>query len=248
MNLSKTLLFGLLSLSLAPVFGQPILVGYVGYNSDTYGVYAQVTNFTRFSLNFPGGAPSQLIAALDKAMGKTLNVIIASEDSDVQLPSFKLKNVCLPELFQTLRAVTTKSEIVELLDEKGLPSTESAILACEFYTFDQNANDSSLWYFHVDKPRTTQAKPRGKVCRFYQLTHYLDLGYSVDDITTAAQTAWKMQGHESLQMSYHKETSLLIVVGDPARIGVVDSVLQQIYPWPKNPPTGRPAATPKSTP
>jgi fructose-specific component phosphotransferase system IIB-like protein len=55
---------------------------------------------------------------------------------------------------------------------------------------------------------------------------YLAQGLTVDDITTAIQTGWKMGGDsEGCELSYHKETNLLIVVGDASQFETVNGVL-----------------------
>jgi hypothetical protein len=80
-------------------------------------------------------------------------------------------------------------------------------------------------------PLTSSAVP--KVCRFYPLTSYLERGLTVDDITTAIQTGWKMLGDKDAPtINFHKDTKLLIAVGDPAKLETIDSVLQALQPAP----------------
>ena len=80
-----------------------------------------------------------------------------------------------------------------------------------------------------------------KVCRFYQLTPYLET-YKVEDITTAIQTGWKMLGETNPPtISFHKDTKLLIAVGEPSKLQLIDSVLQQLAqgkPQPQRESTG----------
>ncbi|MGA2786874.1 MAG: hypothetical protein ABSF60_05055 [Verrucomicrobiota bacterium] len=235
MKISKYLALGLLVIGLMPVFGQPIIVGYIGADP----VVAQATNFTKFSLDFPGGTPGQLVTAVEKVTGKSLNVIILDKDADVQLPPFKLNNVCLPELFLALRAVSQKTEYVSMLNSQGFTSSQSFLTSYEFYTLDHNPGTNSVWYFHVDKPDML-SKPQEKTCRFYQLAPYLERGLTVNDITTAIQTGWKMQGVTSPpQISFHKETRLLIAVGEPDKLEVIDAVLKALES-----PSAKPAVDP----
>ena len=82
---------------------------------------------------------------------------------------------------------------------------------------------NAIWCFRSSDFRT------GVIARFFLLTKYLELGLSVDDITTAIQTAWKMTGAEDLpKLSYHKETNLLIVVGPTPEMPIVESVLREL--------------------
>jgi hypothetical protein len=98
--------------------------------------------------------------------------------------------------------------------------------------------DDSVWYFYEDnppKPPYHQSTP-AKSCRFYQLAPYLDRGLTVDDITTAIQTGWKMMGDSSPpEISFHKETKLLIAVGEPDKLEVIDNVLEALQPAPQAP-------------
>jgi len=50
---------------------------------------------------------------------------------------------------------------------------------------------------------------------------------SVDDITTAIETGWKMLGETSPPtISFHKDTKLLIAVGEPSKLETIDAVLK----------------------
>jgi hypothetical protein len=74
------------------------------------------------------------------------------------------------------------------------------------------------------------------------LSPYLEAGYKVDDITTAIRTAWKMLGvARPPEISYHKDTRVLIVVGEADKIRVIDNVLKQLSQGkPKEEPTNSP--------
>jgi hypothetical protein len=90
--------------------------------------------------------------------------------------------------------------------------------------------DNSIWYFHVAKPSMPliPVEPP-QTCKFYQLQPYLDHGFTVDDITTAIQTGWKMAGITSPpELNYHKETNLLIACGKPDDLATIQSVLDSL--------------------
>jgi hypothetical protein len=49
---------------------------------------------------------------------------------------------------------------------------------------------------------------------------------TVDDITTAIQTGWKMLGeNDTPTISFHKDTKLLIAVGEPSKLEMINAVL-----------------------
>ena len=51
----------------------------------------------------------------------------------------------------------------------------------------------------------------------------------MDDITTAIETGWKMLGDTSPPtISFHKDTKLLIAVGEPSKLETIDAVLQAL--------------------
>ena len=226
MKKSICLAASLLALNLTPVFGQPTPPlpvqtqpryappGVPPQPSDNFQQRLhEILNranppqneapaLTKFNLDFPGGTPKELVAAIEKAMGKPLNAIIPDEDAPTQLPSLKLNNVNVAELF---RALTISS-----------PGT--------FLSADPTTDDS-IWAFRIAHP----SGPSEKICQFYALTPYLDKGFTVDDITTAIQTGWKMAGETATpELNYHKETKLLIAFGEPNKLQTIQQVLQTL--------------------
>jgi len=82
----------------------------------------------------------------------------------------------------------------------------------------------------------SQPPPPQQFCRFYQLGPYLQ-DYSIQDITTAIQTGWKLLGVKSSpQLKFHPETKLLIAVGPPEQLATIDTVLSQLRKTPKDVP------------
>jgi hypothetical protein len=200
---------------------------------------------TKFSLDFPGGTPKQLVAAIEKAMGKPLNAIIPPEHADTRLPPLKMSNVDVRQLFQALELTSQKTEAYVT---PGYPGAyQQSRTSYGFRTQSQQFSDESIWYFYVEKPNLPPAQVRTppKVCRYFSLSPYLERGQTVDDITTAIQTGWKMLGEDDVpKISFHKETKLLIAVGDPAKLETIDAVLQALTPTLKefvDPATGLPA-------
>ena len=223
---------------------------------------APETPLTKFSFDFPGGTPKQLVAAIEKAMAKPLNAIIPPEHADVKLPPLKMNNVDVQQLFQALDLTSRKTESYVtgtsgIPGRRQVPSYSQIVTGYGFRTQGQ-LTDESIWYFYVEKPTPPpmQVQPLVKVCRYFSLAPYLDRGQTVDDITTAIQTGWKMLGEDDVpRISFHKETKLLIAVGDPERLETIDAVLQALKASssPRNidpatglpfPPEG-PAPTPK---
>ena len=194
---------------------------FVYNNQDSPGL-------TTFNIDFPGGAPKELVAAIQKATKRPLNVIIPAEYADTKLPPLKMNGVNVNQLFRALGSASTKVE-----SYSSFPGGAQRTSSYGFKT-DGNTTDDSIWYFYVDKLPSPAAYSPEKISRFYALAPYLDHGLTVDDITTAVETAWKMTGEKSPpQISFHKDTKLLIAVGEPEKLKTIDSVLQALKPEPQ---------------
>jgi hypothetical protein len=203
---------------------------------------------SRFNLDFPGGTPKELVVAIQKALGKPLNAIIPDELAATKLPALKMNDVDVAQLFQALAAASRKSEAVVSGNYSPLGGTSYQIAetSCGFRQGSEGrTTDETIWYFYAQKPAFPPFASSAKVCRFYSLAPYLDRGTSVDDITTAIETGWKMLGEPSPPtISFHKDTKLLIAVGEPTKLETISAVLTALEP-PKTPPGGYPAAAAK---
>jgi hypothetical protein len=201
---------------------------------------ALTTSLTRFDLEFDGGTPSALIAAIERASRRPLNAIIPVEFADWKLPPLKMKNIDAAQLF---RALLEASPTVQ---ERGGVLTQ---VRYGFRTVENRpADDTSIWFFFVDG--ALQFQGQSSLTRFWLLTPYLQNGLSVDDITTAIQTAWKMRGGtERTSLSFHEETKLLIAVGYPMGLETVDLALRALLPPTRAPlPFAGPANEPRKVP
>jgi hypothetical protein len=159
---------------------------------------------TKFNLDFPGGTPGELLTAIQKEIGKPLNAIVYDEYAGAVLPPLKLKNVDIVQLFQALR-----------------------VSGHSFGSTGDRKDENSIWVYGGGRPQQ-------KVCRFYSLAPFLERGLKLDDITTAIQTGWKMMGvTDTPAISFHKETKLLIAVGEPGKLETIDAVLMALEPPPQ---------------
>lgn len=185
----------------------------------------------RFNIDFPGGTPQQFVTAVEKASGKQLNVFIDNEHKDFQMPPLKMRNVAVSQLFQGLLRISRKTENRIAGYEQGRPRYATYNTSYGFMSSDNKPTENSIWYFHreapVDIPPYEDPKPKPGV-RFWNLGHFLDT-FKVEDITTAVETGWKMQGTTPTpKLSFHKDTKLLIAVGYHDELEMVDQVLRQL--------------------
>jgi hypothetical protein len=194
------------------------------------------TGLTRFNLDFPGGTPKQLVAAIQKAMGIPLNAIVPTEFVDTKLPELKMNNVNVKELFDALEATSLRQEayISGSYYGGGMASPSHSYQVAQVTSGFKTVGaptDDSIWYFYVQKPAFPPLSQPAKVCRFYALAPFLERGQTVDDITTAIQTGWKMLGDkDNPTINYHKDTKLLIAVGEENKLATIDAVLKALDP------------------
>jgi hypothetical protein len=162
-----------------------------------------------------------------------LNAIIPEELAATKLPALKMNSVDVSELFKALTAASRKTETVLAgTTSYGVSQYQYVQTACGFRQGSEaRLSDDSIWYFYVEKPNPPPPSAAAKVCRFYSLAPYLDRGATVDDITTAMETGWKMLGETSPPtISFHKDTKLLIAVGEPGKMEIIDAVLKALAP------------------
>ena len=162
---------------------------------------------TKFDLDFRGGGPKELVAAIQKASGKPLNVVLPDDVADVKIPALKMQNVNVGQLFTALEGVTGS-------------------LAFGFRPVGGTPGDDTIWSLYIQRPRNVPSK---RTCHFYSLAPFLDEGLTVDDITTAIKTGAKMLGEEKEPtISFHKDTKLLIAVGEPEKLQIIDAALKAL--------------------
>jgi hypothetical protein len=208
---------------------------------------------TKFDLDFPGGSPRELVAAIQKAMGRPLNALVPDDFNSVKLPPLMMKNVDVAELFKALELGSLKTESYTYggggYGNRGTGSVQTS------YGFKTQGelSDDSIWCFYAHRAPVDPGASI-KISRFSSMAPYLELGLTVDDITTAVETGWKMLGETSQPaISFHKDTKLLIAVGEPSELETIDAALQALappkpQPGPSRVPNRAPSAAPAATP
>ena len=186
---------------------------------------------TRFDLDFPGGTPRELARAIEAGRHKPLNLLVPEEaEGGVQIPAMKMTHVDLPDLFKALSSTSMKTEsyVVESGGRRGYEQYQTG------YTIQAQGpiTDDTVWCFVYQGRTPPPVLPEKKTCRFFNLAPYLEdpsRNLKVEDITTAIETGWKMLGETSIPaVSFHKDTKLLIAVGESAKLEMIDMVLKEL--------------------
>lgn len=198
------------------------------YVDPTTGLPVPTSKERRFDLNFGGGGPADFIGVVSEARGKPVNAIIPDDLADTQLPEMHLKQVTVPQLFEALEAASRKTVFYRNDGGYGPMRSYSEQQTSFGFRTKGPVNDDAIWTFYYERPNPQPEPAPARAVRFYQLGPYLD-SYKIDDITTAIQTGWKMLGETSPPtMNFHKETKLLIAVGEPAQLQIIEEVLSQL--------------------
>jgi hypothetical protein len=214
------------------------------------------SELTRFDLDFAGGTPAALVEAIEHAEGRPLNAIIPEDCAKVPIPALKMSGVTVPELFEALMRASMKSVNYVTgtyfggINGQASSQYQSMQTSYGFRTEGQ-ITDNSVWYFFHNAPPVPPTQPGSerpyRICRFFQLAPYLET-YKIDDITTAIQTGWRMLDDQqpkgigngsfgggvnaiagdAQKLTFHKDTKLLIAVGEPEKLKLIDSVLEQL--------------------
>lgn len=231
---------GLLMICTATVLAQAQPVPGGNPFAGTVSPQQRSGELTRFSLDFPGGTPKALVGAIQQATGKALNAIVPDEYADMKLPALKMSNVNVQQLFSALEQASRKLQNYDTSpygggQPGGFRSFQQVNTSYGFAQGPGALTDDTIWCFYAQKPPTTPIGPSDtKIVRFYSLLPYLrdtsrDGHLTVDDITTAIETAWKMVGETSPpKISFHKDTNLLIAVGEPNKLETIDAALRAL--------------------
>jgi hypothetical protein len=143
-----------------------------------------------------------------------INFVITPDASDYALPPVRLNSVTLEDVFTAIRIVS-KGEIQI--------SAES---------------DTMVSVTRVARPNPFEA-PR-KQCVAYSLNRYLlgkpepEVGKLMKDVEDALDRCWKMlaqannKSYERPALSLHAPTKMLIAVGDPDQLQVIDQIVRQL--------------------
>lgn len=158
-------------------------------------------------IDFPGGSIRSFLDSIMRTNGFCPNVVVSDEAADLKLPAIRLHTVTLYEAIQAI-------ENLGVLDD------------CKIEV-KTDRNVMTIMAFHVGQ------KPQKKKSdlRVFDVSRAITEHYGIDDIVTAVTTAWKMQAGDDdpvAELKYHKETNLLIAVGDVQDLRLVENVIVEL--------------------
>jgi hypothetical protein len=188
---------------------------------------------SRFDLDFRGGPPALLVDYLTQAAGHPINAIIPDEGNDVQIPRMSLKRVTVESVFESVSLASQANSRASNQRPRSFGGGVEPAPTQLTYGFRRATGDdeSPVWVFYFQKPAVEERALPAKSVRFFQLAPYLDgpNGLKVEDITTAIRTGYDLLGaKDAPEFKFHKETRLLIAVGEQSRLALIDEVLNSL--------------------
>ena len=157
-----------------------------------------------FNLDFKGGTPQELVAAMRVAFEKTMveppaiNIVVPDNLTNREVPSIQLRKVDAGTVFEMLNGIW-RSE--------GLQWVRAG---------------ENVWVLHgVPDRRKTRAFYVGDLLKKFK----------INDVTTAVMTTWEFGGAGKAwkpDLKYHQETNMLIALAEKEQLDTVTEVLAQL--------------------
>jgi hypothetical protein len=196
-----------------------------------------------FTLNFKGGPVEEFVKAVETASGEPFNVIIPNSAQDLVIPPVRVREVTLSPLLGALSASSREQKPV-IVNQSSQGGRSPGMLGSSSIQYQNTgfafsptpgSGGSGVWQLTVEKVQQLPELPASlaprPIAHFYQLKPHLEAGLKIEDITTVAETAWKMMKLDAKDipnMKVHEETGLLIAVGTESALSVIDSVLKEL--------------------
>ena len=249
--LKRTAQLGLvLSLLNLPVVAQqPVPVAATPLRPPPLPLGETALSPARFNLSFPGGTVEEFVSSVSKARQTPVNVVISPGDSGTTIPPLEMHQVDVPTLFAAVTQASSKN--FQRVVKVGAGGTQVQRVMEGFGFQATQSGTSEAWVFRVFRP-PPEATPdvpvvvsnveAPKAVRFFNLGSLL-ASHTIDDITTvlSAGNDLRTGGKERLNLKFHKETQLLIVLGTPEELAMVEEALRMLSAATR--PVGRPAPT-----
>jgi len=184
----------------------------------------------RFDFKFAGGSPGELIEALREASGQPVNALIPHGAEIFVMPAMEYRNVTVGMVLAPLTSASTSGAFYlvddQLPDSKRRRVVRSPKSAFEWRMATTGKGGNEVWVMNVvfpPEPSTPDLHVEPVNLR-RQLEHY-----SVEDVTTAVDAAWKLQSaSDEVKLLFHPETSILLIRGTERDISMALNVIERI--------------------
>jgi hypothetical protein len=197
----------------------------------------------RFDLDFPGGTPSTLVAAISKALDHPLNVIIMPQDQALEIPPLTLKAVTVADLFTTLDQVSRRQ--VPRKKGKNIEFVPTSIS----FGSTNGVDEDAVWYLSNPDPNRELDKLEHqanevksvKIFSLRGLTESETFATFEQQATLAIKSVWELAEQPATPtnaLQFQAGPLLLLAKGSDLQIQLVEEVLQKLTsPRPQKPTT-----------
>lgn len=163
-------------------------------------------------VQFPGGTAAKYVAAIRKAAGN-VNVLVAPETREVELPPVTLSNVSV-------------AAALNLLDGKE-HATANRIVRLKVHVMPTYSQaERTTFQVRADIRQNRERVPGAYV---WSVSTLLENGISSRALLSAVEMALDVIGSDTqLDVRFHEDTGLLIAMGDIGQMETIDGVLDQL--------------------
>jgi len=161
----------------------------------------------KVNINFKGGSIQDLLDQVRNENDVHPNVVISPEAMNIILPPINLKSVSIDQIMIGIEKLGSLNEY-----ELGVTINPGII---------------SVRAYHVSSRKAIVKRPPS--LRIFCLKPLLEMGYKVEDIVTALETAFAMSSEDgAAKLKYHSETALLIVNGYMNHLVAMENIMDSL--------------------
>jgi len=162
----------------------------------------------KVNINFKGGSIQDLLDQVRNENDVHPNVVISPEAMNIILPPINLKSVSIEQIMIGIEKLGSLNDY-----ELGVTINPGII---------------SVRAYHVSSRKAIVKRPPS--LQIFCLKPLLEMGYKVEDIVTALETAFAMSSEkDAAKLKYHSETALLIVNGYMNHLVAMENIMAELY-------------------
>ncbi len=194
----------------------------------------------RFDFEFDHAPLSEVLRGIQESFSRKtkghLSFVIPEVHQEfvkTTLVTIQVRQVTIVQFLELLEKASLRATGAgnshEVDPNTGMVTEARPALAGYGFLRENEERENPIWMFYNDLPATpVAAASPATQCRFFNLAPFLD-DLKVEDITTVIRAGWEMMGNpNAAKFLFHKETGMLVVVGAPRDLSMIDDVLDQL--------------------
>ncbi|MHC4319417.1 MAG: hypothetical protein ACYS1B_12860 [Planctomycetota bacterium] len=163
------------------------------------------------SLNFRGGTALEFVAAVRRAAGD-INVVVAPEAKEVQMPAVTIKQVTVAAALELLNGQV-----------RDLPGRRVQLSVIQMLVNDRRERQTYQIRAKVS------GRPTAQAAHVWTLAAVRNSGIASEAVLSAVETALEVVGSATKpDVRFHEDTALLIASGDHDQLQAIEHVLDSL--------------------